>query len=245
MTRITAIFVLSLVSCALCVPQPAPIPETNVGSKGAGSTSATNTSTCYDDPTNPSCATFTMADDDAATDLQSLCNAMPYMVGCSLWTACKEDTTSGGNQGNDMCNPFVLVATICYEMGSMKGCSRYNALCQTPGTVVEQCTKSEPIPNALSTNDATNLVISMCSDMSMVGCEDCTSRTACPHPLDTMSKLCLEMPGMAQCAQFSTMCASMADNTAFQTLCGTNPNSDSLPPMKMWLHSSIRGTLVV
>ncbi len=44
------------------------------------------------------------------------------------------------------CRPFVLLATLCTDMGGMKGCEGYKALCATPGSVVAQCKEQPPVP---------------------------------------------------------------------------------------------------
>lgn len=140
------------------------------------------------------------------------------------------------------CKPFSVLATVCNEMGSMSGCNGYNGMCQTPGSVIQACTAQGPIPNSLSTDDATSAVIAMCSTHSMVGCQNCTSPSQCPHPMNTLSQVCLEMPGMSGCDAFYNFCHA-TDNT-FKQLCGEGP-PQGLPPMKMWLHASIRDILLI
>ena len=73
----------------------------------------------------------------------------------------------------------------------------------------------------------------------MPGCEKCTSRRACPDPLAVYSQVCLGMPGMAQCSKLFQMCEGAAGET-FKALCdGGEGGGSALPPMKMYMHSSI------
>lgn len=52
-----------------------------------------NLTGCYADPSDPKCVDFRQTDADSLEDLDELCvrkgTSMPYMVVCSLWTACK------------------------------------------------------------------------------------------------------------------------------------------------------------
>ena len=38
------------------------------------------------------------------------------------------------------CSTFSLLGDACLDMGGMRGCEGWNALCTAPGTVVKQCT---------------------------------------------------------------------------------------------------------
>lgn len=195
-------------------------------------------SPCIKDPTASSCATYTLPDEIVEKDLDNLCVAMPNMVGCSLRTSCVNGTANGV-----WCTSFTLLGTICEEMSSMRDCANYNNLCFTKGTKVQECEKIKPVPNAPSTQDATDAVLSMCSTHGMVGCEDCTSSSACPHPLDTLSEVCLGMPTMAGCQQFFSMCEASEDT--FQELCGKGDSYKGLPPMRMWLHTGITDIVLI
>lgn len=208
------------------------------GSSGKQNMTALSQDACIEDPTSPSCATYTLPVDIVQNDLENLCIAMPNMVGCSLWTSCVNGTANG-----NLCAPFTLLGTICEEMSSMRDCANYNSLCSTPGSKVQQCTLSKPVPNAPSTQEATEAVLSMCSTHGMVGCEDCTSLSACPHPFDTLSEICLGMPTMAGCQPFFAMCEASQDT--FQEFCGKGASYKGLPPMKMWLHSGITDIVLI
>lgn len=191
----------------------------------------TSPDACVADPTQADCASYTLPQKQAIQDVGGLCAAMPYMVGCSLNNACENGTASGA-----LCDPFVILATICYEMPGMRDCANYNSLCSTPGSVVEECTTiAEGVANAPSTAQATDAVLTMCAEMEMKGCDACTSKTECPQPLETLSQICLGMPGMSGCSQFFAMCNTAG--STFTTLCGSSapvpsstPSSVAAPP---------------
>jgi len=46
-------------------------------------------SPCETDPTQPSCAGYEMPDSEASADIMNMCQEMPNMVGCSLWSECE------------------------------------------------------------------------------------------------------------------------------------------------------------
>lgn len=168
------------------------------------------------------------------TQLTGLCTDMPNMVGCTLWTSCK----NGAN--GEWCQPMSLYGTICEEMSDMKDCTPYNQLCFTEGSVVEQCKQPGPLPGAPATVKALEAVLTMCGSHSMPGCEKCTARASCPQPLEVLSEVCLGMPNMAECGDFVRMCSASSDT--FKEICGTDGNA--LPPMKMWMHSGIHDILL-
>jgi Ctr copper transporter family len=194
----------------------------------------TTPQTCFENPTQESCRTFTMPDQDITTQVTGLCKDMPSMVGCSLWNSCKNNSSSGL-----YCQEMSIYGTICEEMSEMTDCTPYNQLCFTPGSVVEQCQIPGPLPGAMSTAKTVQAVLEMCSSHSMVGCEECTGRSRCPNPLETLSKLCHGMPSMSQCAGFFTMCSNKAVESTFEKICDEDDNNHNqgLPPMKMWMHA--------
>ena len=96
------------------------------------------------------------------------------------------------------------------------------------------------MPDLVHTDQATSAILAMCSTHGMAGCSNCTSAAKCPDPLGTFSQLCLGMAGMAQCAPFFAMCEGEGVASTFGSLCSSS-GSDSLPPMKMYLHASMSG----
>lgn len=137
------------------------------------------------------------------------------------------------------CAPFSLLGDICLDMPGMRGCEVYNSMCGTQGSVIAQCSTEGPVRTVLRTEEAMNAILDMCSTHSMLGCEECTARWAqCPDPLITISKLCLGMPGMPQCSRFFSMCSDASGT--FTQICTAGGSSDALPPMKMYMHASMR-----
>ena len=117
-------------------PAPAPVPARRVPATGVPAPGTGGG--CYADPTAAACADFWQADDVSRADIATLCDSMPTMVGCSLARSCAANVSAG-----PFCAPFSLLADICLDMPSMKGCGGYLALCSTPGSVVKQCTVGE------------------------------------------------------------------------------------------------------
>ena len=44
---------------------------------------------CHSDPTAAACADYVQADEKSSAEIGVLCEAMPYMVGCTLWAQCQ------------------------------------------------------------------------------------------------------------------------------------------------------------
>lgn len=65
----------------------APAIATNTAAT-TSSSSSSGGSDCIKDPTQASCASYEMSEDNAEKDLAALCASMPNMVGCSLWSQC-------------------------------------------------------------------------------------------------------------------------------------------------------------
>lgn len=87
-----------------------------------------------------------------------------------------------------------------------------------------------------TTNDAAQLVQSICSSMSMPGCEACNFPASGGYPqcdlLSTYAKLCMSMPDMDQCATYKSMC----QNTPSFPLCMTSSSTPAAPSMIMYFH---------
>ncbi|PSC76967.1 CTR type copper ion transporter [Micractinium conductrix] len=208
--------------------------------------SRNTTDPCYANPSDAACADFQRSDADWTNDIEMLCAAMPYMIGCSLWRQC---TSGKAVAGSKYCAMPSLVGDICGpdEMSRMKGCEAYDALC-APGTAVQQCLVPGTAPNVLTTFASKEAVDGVCTSHSMDGCQSCSSvgRTMfrdCPEVLDVLSKLCVSMPDMEQCAAFKTFCADADVAAGFPKVCtqdAADGSSSSLPPMKMWFHQSAR-----
>ncbi|KAG1662722.1 hypothetical protein FOA52_014588 [Chlamydomonas sp. UWO 241] len=129
------------------------------------------------------------------------------MPGCSVWETCKVDPAGASGL---FCSPVTLLATICAEMPTMRGCATYAVMCGA-GSVVAQCTSQAKIPGMPTTVDAQADFMDMCMDHAMSACDLCTPvGGGCPDPLFSLSMLCTNMPGMALCAGYYDMCASSA-----------------------------------
>ena len=88
-------------------------------------------------------------------------------------------------------------------------------------------TNSNPINSIPTARNASNAIYLICNEMPMMAdCKICppplaqTGLSDCPL-LDTLSKLCRDMPGMTECSRFSSFC-SANPNSSF---CGDSSNS--------------------
>ena len=163
------------------------------------------------------------------------------MVGCSIKNSCANSL----NRPN-YCDNFSLLADICYaDMPLMPSCSNYLKLCgissQTSvplapifNTSIIQCSNALPITLLPTSFDISNNIKSICSEMSMPGCEKCpqtqNSFVECDM-FQVYSQLCKSMPGMQQCKLYNVMCAANKN----LSYCEFNQNIDS-PSMKMFFH---------
>lgn len=194
------------------------------GMGGAGSGNIT--APCYANPSNPDCATFTRSDEDWQMDIEMLCEAMPFMVGCTLAEQCMSGAASG-----DYCEPSSLAGNLCVDMPKMKGCEAWNALCGANGTAVVQCTAPGPVPGVVTTFTAKSGIESLCSTHCMDGCPDCEQGKTwdtCAEPLLVLARMCYEMPDMPEClgapsgTGMTKMCQDSAVAASFPLIC-TNP----------------------
>ncbi|GAB4817548.1 hypothetical protein N2152v2_004594 [Parachlorella kessleri] len=217
------------------------------GSSGSGGGSSSDSSMtgggqpdCYVDPGSPACADFHQEDATSREQLGVLCDAMPAMVGCTLWASCKNGAAAGR-----YCAPFSLLGDICAaDMPDMRGCEGWVSLCGNQSSLVGQCSSEGPIKHVLLSGEATKAVLGMCGTHAMPQCAQCPSRFKCPDPLSTLSAMCLDMPTMADCTGFFEMCDEAG--ATFTGLCGGSGSSSSgtLPPMRMYLHQGIRDIIL-
>ncbi|KAJ1545266.1 hypothetical protein HK096_006600, partial [Nowakowskiella sp. JEL0078] len=107
-------------------------------------------------------------------------------------------------------------------MPSMRACRNYTKLC-SPGTAVQECANVPMLTNLPKTKQLASQVYSICTEMYMDGCSSCNfnSPTSLPNCdiLGIYSKLCIEMPGMPQCSDLTTICSS----TPSLTFCNGYP----------------------
>ncbi|ORY05660.1 Ctr-domain-containing protein [Basidiobolus meristosporus CBS 931.73] len=217
------------------------------GMTPSNDTSIPMSNACYTDPSNANCADFQM---DAATlnaSIQSLCNAMPYMPGCSVNNLCNATTTYSSKP---WCSKMSIVADVCQtDMPKMSGCKAWVSLCGNSTSVVKQC-KSEPeIPNIPTTAEASGFITSICTEMNMPGCEKCKSSSGmskrqmdmsgsqtCDY-LSVYSDLCKSMPNMSQCQKWSSMCTATKDLP--YCTAGSTSDGEPAPSMIMYFHTGI------
>lgn len=93
---------------------------------------------CAEMPSMANCSSYRYPDARSEMDIEANCEAMPFMVACSVWTACKSGDMSG-----DLCEPFNVLASACQDQGmmNMPGCAVYTPMClNADDSVVNQCT---------------------------------------------------------------------------------------------------------
>jgi hypothetical protein len=125
---------------------------------------------CVNDPTQPTCADYTLPDATVTSDLTHLCNMMPNMPGCGLWTVCKANQ---GLQPAKYCDNFSILKLICADgMSGMGGCANWKSMCKQ-GSVVKECERETL--NLPGYTQVKADVQAICADMpGMTGCTNCT-----------------------------------------------------------------------
>ncbi|KAJ3045927.1 hypothetical protein HDV00_006193 [Rhizophlyctis rosea] len=185
---------------------------------------------CVKDPTTSSCTTYTYPSSSALSSLQTLCQSSKNLPACSWYSS-----TCSSSSSSSYCDPFTLLNTACKDdslPASTPSCTDVQSLCKN-STVVAQCKSTLAIPTA---KNASALEYSICSQMPDM--TSCQGKAACPPPDATtgvsncdvfgeLSKSCIEMPTMNQCATFTSFCTSV--NKA-GSLCGGNSTSTSPSP---------------
>jgi solute carrier family 31 (copper transporter), member 1 len=164
----------------------------------------------------------TLSTADVTANIKDLCEQMSGMPGCSLQEKVQVD-------------PFVIYATICTDMPTMRGCAAYRTQCANKDN--QQCKQFPPIPIP-SSAIATRQIFSICNEMTMDGCDVCrissaTSSYSECDLLGTYSRLCIAMPNMSQCSDWNQMC-SQSPLLDYCQVGGSNG-----PAMKMYFHNDI------
>jgi hypothetical protein len=70
-------------------PSPAPLARVALFPKHGKAGADSSEPDCYAAPGDPACVDFRQPDATSREQLGVLCDAMPGMVGCTLWAACK------------------------------------------------------------------------------------------------------------------------------------------------------------
>ncbi|KAL2919236.1 hypothetical protein HK105_200879 [Polyrhizophydium stewartii] len=189
---------------------------------------------CLADPTAAACADFRLPLSNTSASLDVLCGSMPNMPGCSLRKLCRSGRAGIANLW--FCQEFSLLADVCAkDMPGMRGCGDYTKLCKA-GSVVRQCYNEPAVSYLPTTRRAKQLVLDICADMYMTGCERCGATGMCPG-FEVYSDLCLSMPEMEQCDEWKRMCKA----EPLLPVCPPTGDSDGSPnsrgpTMKMFFH---------
>jgi len=167
-------------------------------------------------PQMSSCSNYVYP--NTTSDLKMICAMQSSEPGCDVYSKCND-----GDLRGEYCDGFSILADLCDTKlntlsGVMGRCDNYRSMCGREDTQIKACGKF--IPNLVSKDDAVSYVREMCdSGMSgMKACSECPDVSSCPHPLLSMSEMCLEMPGMSRCDYLWTMCQNLGDG--FVSLCG-------------------------
>ncbi|KAJ3075205.1 hypothetical protein HDU98_008931 [Podochytrium sp. JEL0797] len=194
---------------------------------------------CIHSPWTPGCERFEIPSSQSAAAVSSLCGMMDWMPGCTVSRICANPAVGVGS--HPFCDPFAQWADVCrFDMPGMKGCAEYRDMCGNKTSIVQQCLAHPPLPYLPTTKEARTLVTSICTEMSMDGCELCTSGGQCDW-FGVYSRLCVAMPEMEQCRQFEALCHETSE---FPLCPGAeepeDPSWGRLPPvMKMYFHFGI------
>nr|QKY15125.1 CTr-type copper ion transporter (CTR1) [Polytomella parva] len=204
-------------------------------------------SDCMFNPTSSSCMNYQYPTALATSDVISLCTAMPYMSGCTIFRNCNSSGFSAIDSSTDLnaCNPFDIMTTICTldtGMRMMGGCRRaYNTMCAA-GTMIKECSNYTGMAVLPTTTQANSLSKSICTEMTMDGCSYCDSdwaanKTFCSYNdlVVLYSYLCYSMPDMTQCPTWKAMCA--ADPTLFLCTFSSNSSYTAGPAMMMYFNT--------
>ncbi|KAJ3126232.1 hypothetical protein HK100_010358 [Physocladia obscura] len=138
-------------------------------------------------------------------------------------------------------------------MPGMGPCADYVNMCSPKDSRVQQCKTLSAIPYLPTTKVAKSLVASICNEMWMDGCEKCFAVSPPPSSLSTnnnggtiftvkscdylavYSGLCLAMPDMTQCTQFTQLCTA----SPLLPLCPSSNQTPQQPAMQMYFHFGI------
>ncbi|KAF8929269.1 hypothetical protein BGZ58_009074 [Dissophora ornata] len=170
------------------------------------------------------------------------------MPGCSLYKSCQ-----GASKTDQWCTPFSVLADICaVDMPNMSDCKNYVALCSASSNQTVSrpaiCTTAPMISSFPTTKNASALVIDICTEMDMTGCERCPKPASGAYAaecdtLGTYAILCKAMPDMSQCATWKSMCSATSNTSSslgFQSseYCAAGVGSSDMnpPSMRMYFH---------
>jgi len=187
---------------------------------------AVSNDTCVVQPQLEMCQNYELPDEEVESNIDLLCTSMPEMPGCTVDNICKSSKYS-----NDIyCVPFSVYKDLCLDMPMMNGCQDYKSMCNVSSVVLECSTPALPLP---STMDIEDLITSMCNQMPMEGCNECTSSLSDCDLLTTYSDLCMSMPSMSECTDWKTYCELIPD----WPICSASAAGNADPIMRMYFHT--------
>ncbi|KAL6064849.1 Copper transport protein [Balamuthia mandrillaris] len=223
-------------------PQQPMLHNVNNNNNNNNNNRAARADNCIQQPTQPSCANYTIPDSQVNEDIGTLCDhpmhGATVMPGCTVRHLCQRSDRS--YLAAEYCQPFSVLKDLCTDMPGMNGCQDYVSMCQS-GSVVKECQQDmlPGLPPSRASMVLSGLIYDICNDMPMEGCDSCKNTTGSLLPCDLLtsySKLCFAMPGMSQCQSWKQMCDANPDST----LCSTKHGGSDLPPqMRMYFHTGI------
>jgi copper transporter 1 len=204
-----------------------------------GSDRKNGSSSCIDDPTPDTCANYTLDSKTITHSINDLCTQMPFMPGCSIRSIC--ETSVNATQTKSYCNEFSILGDICAtDMPNMSSCKSYSSMCNTQGSKVKQCTENPPIKNLPGTFATRNLIKSICTEIDIPDCIQCSgSKASSCNVLDIYSRLCMSMSDIHQCREWKSMCDAQGSNKNSFPLCQL-PESSTNTPVKMDMYFHVR-----
>ncbi|KAI9204064.1 uncharacterized protein BJ171DRAFT_507554 [Polychytrium aggregatum] len=185
----------------------------------------------------------------ASTDLTSLCSSLSYLPVCSIQ---KLTCTTMSSTYPSQCNPIALMHTGCADpaASSNAACSTINKLCTSTPTATECSANITGLPTAkaVSMND-----YSICYQMPMMNsctiCPGSPSNTTLIYqscdPLNAYGQLCLEMPGMSQCANWQTFCSANSKIAPYCSAAAAAASPSSSPSPSAKSDASFNGVGVI
>jgi copper transporter 1 len=191
---------------------------------------------CVLNSTNDQCKDFIYPESAISQDLDSLCEDMPCMPGCSLRIKCSENGISEG-----VCAPMQLLTDLCVgdRMMGMQGCKSYKTMCAA-GSKVPQCSEFKFQASLPTTSGTSKAIKEICDSHFMEECPTGGVKCSSLDYLMQYSKLCKSMPEMASCGEWKAMCSdkSFTQTSFSKDYCELN--IDDPPVMRMYFHFGLK-----
>lgn len=191
-----------------------------------------------------------MSTENASMAVGKLCKSMPEMVACGVRDTCAR---SGASSSSAFCSDFALLDEICVAdgMGRMTGCAEYTR-CRSLGHVECQVSSLPSIPTTRQAKDNIDQMCCGSSGMDMGGCSNCAScnnKNSGPKGCNALvgyADLCISMPSMNECRQWTTLCHDIKTTKTHELLDLCQESSHHIVPgvMLMYFHQGIHETLL-